>query len=135
MPLTPGTNQFQVEYVIPADKGSAQITVASPVAVKQLMVFIPDDGTTVAADGIELTGSSDMGNGKTRFYKAVSVPPEKQVKLTISGITDPPAKDASSAPTFGGSTQAAQLFAGAGAVVILLFGVALLFIKGVPKRG
>ncbi len=131
MPLVPGTSQHQISYLLPANGGKAEITVSSPVSVDRLMVFVPDDGTSVAAEGLESGGSSDMGTGKTRFYKASAVPADKQVKLAISGIVATVAKNTSTAAS--GSTHVAQIVAGLGAVVILLFGIAFLFMKA-PKK-
>ncbi|WP_428938350.1 hypothetical protein [Fontivita pretiosa] len=133
MPLLPGTSQHQIAYVLPAENGTAEITVDSPVPLKHLMVFIPDDGTTVTPVGIEFTGSADMGRGgKTRFYKAANLQPQQQVKLTISGISI--ARAAGGATAASNASRAAKIVAGAGAAVIILFGVALLFIRTAPRK-
>jgi hypothetical protein len=97
------------------------------------MVFVPDDGTTVRPVGIEFTGSADMGKGgKTRFYKAANLQPQQPVKLTISGI--PVAGAARGATSASRSGDSAKVVAGVGVAVIILFGVALLFIKTAPRK-
>jgi hypothetical protein len=132
MPLVPGQTQLRIVYGLPATNGKADITVVAPAPTSHLMVMLPDDGTTVIGEGLQAGGSTSMGKGKTRFYKAAGVPAGQQLKLTVSGITAPSAKKVSSVG--GGSTQAAQLVAGAGALVIVLFGVAFLFMKGGAKK-
>jgi hypothetical protein len=132
MALVPGQTQFRVVYGLPATDGKAEITIASPAPTSHLMVMLPDDSTTVTTTGLESGGSVDMGKGKTRFYKATSVAAGTELKLSVSNITAPVPKKLSSVGS--GSTQAAQLVAGAGALVIVLFGAAFLFLKGAPKK-
>jgi hypothetical protein len=131
MPLLPGQTQLRLVYGLPAPDGKADITVSAPAPTSHLMVMMPDDAAAVTPTGLEAGGSVDMGKGKTRFYKAASVPAGNELKLSISGIAAPAKKVARAA---GSSTQAAQVVAGAGALVIVLFGVAFLFLKGSPKK-
>lgn len=130
--LVPGASQYQISYMLPAESGKTDLTVAAPAKTGAVMIMVPDDGTNVTADGLQAGGSVDMGRGKTRFYKAADVPAGQELKLNISGIAAPaPVKTSSLG---GGSTKAAQLVAGAGALVIVLFGIAFLFIKGSAKK-
>jgi len=130
-PLSPGQTQYQLTYMLPADAGRAEVAIVSPTLVKTLMVFVPDDGTAVKAQGVELAGSNDMGTGKTRSYRATDVAAGQEVKLAISGITNPVQNTANSGTD---TTTIAQIVAGTGAAVILLIGVAFLFMKSAPKR-
>jgi hypothetical protein len=132
MALPPGQQEYQISYTLPAKDGSASLVVVAPAPTSKLMVMLPEDGTTVTAQGLESGGSVDMGKGKTRFYKASSVPAGQEVKLVISGIA--PAAVASSSVLGAGSTQAAQMVAAAGAVVIVLFGAGFLLLKGTAKK-
>jgi hypothetical protein len=127
MALVPGTTQYQIGYLIPAVNGKAEIAVAAPAAVKTMMVFVPDDETTVHAEGLEAMGSADMGQGKMRFFKGADLSAGQIVKVAIAGIVD--VQKTVSAAHSGGSAYVAQVVAAGGAVVILLFGVAFIFMK------
>jgi hypothetical protein len=127
MALVPGTTQYQIGYLIPATSGKAEIAVAAPAAVKTMMVFVPDDETTVHAEGLEAMGSADMGQGKMRFFKGADLSAGQIVKVAIAGIVD--VQKTVSAAHSGGSAYVAQVVAAGGAVVILLFGVAFIFMK------
>jgi hypothetical protein len=104
------------------------------------MVFLPDDGTTVKADGIGNSGVADMGGGKTRFFRATSVAAGTSVKLNLSGITARahaatapgtmvPAANVAKASS---SAQTAKLVAGVGGLGIFVVGGMLLVFKA-PK--
>ena len=73
MALTPGTSQFRVVYTVAVKDGKTDVSLTAPVAVSHAMFFVPDDGSAVTAQGLESGGVADMGNGKTRFYKATDV--------------------------------------------------------------
>jgi hypothetical protein len=130
-PIIPGTTHYQISYVIPVKDGKAEITVASPVTVQNLLMFIPDDGTTVRAEGIALSGSTDMGQGKTRFYKATDVAADQPITLSISGIPEP-VKTATAWSN--DAATAVKIFAGASGFFVLVFGVAFLLVKGSPRK-
>jgi hypothetical protein len=129
--LVPGASQYQLSYVIPAPDGKAEVTIVSPAPVKQLMALVPDDGTKVQLTGLAAGGVADMGKGKSRYFTASNVPAGKELKISISGISSEPAKQSSSLDT--NSKFAAQVVAGVGSVVLVLFGVAFMFIKAARK--
>jgi hypothetical protein len=108
------------------------------------MAFVPDDGSTVAVEGLETGGVANMGNGKTRFYKAKDVAAGSVMKLNLSGITATPAAasmgQGAAAPAAAtgsasamASGQVARLVAGAGGLVIFVVGGMLVLIKS-PRR-
>jgi hypothetical protein len=130
--VAPGNTQYQLSYMIPATDGKASLSVSAPALVKTLMVMVPDDGMAVKAQGVELAGSSDMGTGKTRFYRASDVAAGQVITLALSNIVDP-VKASAAGSTSGSSTNAAQIIGGVGAAIILLFGIAFLFMKPAPK--
>jgi hypothetical protein len=132
--LVPGETQYQIVYQLPATDGKAEIAVKAPAAVKSLMVFLPDDGTTVKAQGVEAMGSSDMGKGKMRFYRGAELAAGQEVKIAISGIVEALAA-APASSLASGSTHAAQIVAGAGAAVILLFGIVFVMLKAPRGAG
>jgi hypothetical protein len=103
------------------------IKVVAPATVQTMMLFVPDDGTIVKAQGLEPSGTADMGKGKTRFFKGASLAAGQEVAVAISGIYDP---RPGSAGATANSTHAAQIVAGIGAAVILVFGVVFVLMKG-----
>jgi hypothetical protein len=145
MALVPGVSQYRIGYTLPVEKGKADVAFATVAPVKHLMVFVPDDGSTVNAEGIGNAGVADMGGGKTRFYRATDVAAGTAVKLSISNITAraAAAATADAAGTPGGprtaspkakssSAQTAKLIAGAGGLTIFVVGGMLLMFKA-PK--
>jgi hypothetical protein len=138
MPLVPGSSQFRVVYTVPVKDGKAELALTTPAPVGHVMAFVPDDGSTVTAEGLEAGGVANMGNGKTRFYKAKDLAAGATIKLSLSGITasvDAPTAEPPSGSGGGGaaSGQIAKLIAGAGGLVIFVVGGMLLLIKA-PKR-
>jgi hypothetical protein len=145
MPLVPGNTQFRIVYAVPVKDGKAELSLTTPAAIGHAMAFVPDDGSTVLAEGLEAGGVADMGNGKTRFYKGTDLPAGKMIKLSISGITTTAATAATNGDGSGpaaarlpvgaaaGSGEIAKIVAGAGGLVIFVVGGMLLMIKS-PKR-
>ena len=141
MALVPGVSQYRIGYTIPVDKGNAELTFKTIAPVGHLMVFIPDDGSTVKAEGIGNSGVADMGGGKTRFYRATELAAGAAVKLSISGIsarasataaatgTSPARGGAVAVSSRGASAQTAKLIAGAGGLAIFVVGGMLLMFK------
>jgi hypothetical protein len=138
MPLVPGNSQFRIVYTVPVKDEKAELALTAPAPVGHVMAFVPDDGSTVTAEGLEAGGVANMGNGKTRFYKAKDLAAGATIKLSLSGITAtvaPPTNEPTE-PTIGSaaaSGQIAKLIAGAGGLVIFVVGGMLLLIK-TPKR-
>jgi hypothetical protein len=141
MALTPGITQFRVVYTVPVKDGKAELSLTAPAAVSHAMFFVPDDGSTVSAQGLESGGVAEMGNGKTRFYKAKDVAAGAIMKLSLSGITaraaagsnesgPPPAGAALESAASG---QIAKVVAGGGGLAIFVVGGMLLLMKS-PKR-
>jgi hypothetical protein len=139
MALAPGVSQFRVVYNVPVREGTAELALTTPAAVSHAMFFVPDDGSTVAVQGLEAGGVADMGNGKTRFYKANDVAAGAVMKLTVSGITaraganDPAAPSTASSLGSSASGQIPRIIAAAGGLVIFIVGGMLLLMKS-PKR-
>lgn len=129
MALMPGMTHFQLSYTVPARDGKAQLTVAAPAPVKQFMVFVPDDGSTVVTEGLEAAGTSKTEKGSTRFYRATTQPAGAVASIALSGIK-------SAAPAGGADiSTTAQIIGGAGAVIILLVAAALFLFKAPKSAG
>jgi hypothetical protein len=135
MAIVPGNTQYQISYLVPMTGGKAEIATSAPAVTKQLIIFAPDDGTSIEAAGLE-SGISDMGQKKVRYFKGSALPAGSNVKLTISGT---PTRLTSSQPRATGaaagldSAQLAKAVAGAGGLLILLVGGATLLKKNARK--
>jgi hypothetical protein len=86
--LLPGEDRYQLEYTIPATNGAAALNVTAPGKVGHVLVFIPDDGTTITTNGLQAMGSQQMGESgaKTRYYMATSLESGQSVALTVTGL-------------------------------------------------
>jgi hypothetical protein len=137
MAIIPGTTQYRLVYTVPMTNGKAEITAAAPAITKNLIVFAPEDGTTITATGLE-SGTANMGDRKTRFFKATAVPADQPVTLKISGTptrsTAEPAGPARGAAAVSDLTQIAKVTAGLGGLLILLLGGAMLVRKAPPTH-
>jgi hypothetical protein len=129
--LLPGQSQYQIAYLIPIEQGAAELTVAAPVATRQLAIFLPDDASEVTPQGLDAMGTTTMGEGNSiRMFRAGGVAADQQVGLTISGLTTVVAAAAGAA-----SASTAKIVAGIGGLVIILFGGVFLFARsGKPKH-
>jgi hypothetical protein len=144
MPLPPGASELQVEYLVPSTDGKAELTITAPAPVGQMYVFIPDDGSTVTAAGLEVMGVRQTGEGSKRAYKAGKLAAGQEVKLGFSGLKPPAAAPAAGdtpakteAPVKKSetpSTHLPQIAAGVGGGLILIGGVTLVMVKA-PRKG
>jgi hypothetical protein len=142
MAVVPGVSQYRIGYTLPVNNGEADVAFTTVAPVKHLMVFVPDDGSSVKADGIGNAGVTDMGGGKTRFFRATDVAAGTPVKLSLSGITARATATAAATgaragaqaatTNAGSSAQTAKLVAGAGGLAIFVVGGMLLMFKA-PK--
>jgi len=105
-PLIPGTTQLQFSYTLPVGDGKAQITLAAPVATGHLMMFVPDDGSTVTGDGLIPAGSGNAPGGTSRFFMVPSVPAGKELKVDFTHLAGPTTKAAADDGGEPGTAQA-----------------------------
>lgn len=101
LPLLPGPTQFQVGYILPVTDGKAELTIAAPAAIGQLMVFVPNDQSKLTAEGLDAMGVQKLGNDTVRAFRAANLPAGQQVKISFSGISVAPAKKADAQQTSG----------------------------------
>jgi hypothetical protein len=147
MAIVPGATQYALSYVVPATAGKADLTITAPAAVGHMMVFVPEDSTTVAVNGLNSIGAMPMDNGEQmRCYMATSLTPQQKVNVTISDLskgTPPKVSDAAPAAAGGGAMPAEtpakagvglpQRLAVGGAAVILVVGALVMFVVKSPK--
>ena len=87
MALVPGTSQFQFGYVVPVTGGKATIEIDTPADTDQLVLVVPDDGSTVAITGGLAPGEPmEMGPQKVRLYQADKMKAGAKAGATLSGL-------------------------------------------------
>ena len=128
--LPPGVSQFQLSYLVPAEKGQAKLNLVAPREVKHMMLLVTDNGATVNAGGLQASGSHDMGNGKVLVFGATDLKPGHQAAVTVT-LPKSAKADAGSTPDAGGS-DTAKAVAGVGAGLALTAGTAYVLLK--PAR-
>jgi hypothetical protein len=131
-PLMPGRSQYQFGYVVPVTEGKAKITLGTTAEMGHLMVFLPDDGSAVSAHGLQELGVSTTDQGNMRYYKAGPLSAGQQVSLTLSGVRLDAAHEAAPVAASAVTSMLPKVVAGAGGVIVILFGAAFMFIKS-PK--
>jgi hypothetical protein len=140
MAIVPGVTQYQFNYTVPTNAGKADLTLASPAAVKTMMVLVPE-GARATADGLDGPKTVNMGDGNTQFFKGSDVPANKTVKLSIdvSGVTvakgeaTPTGDGGGSMPANFDTASAAKAIAGVGGLLVVLLGGSFLVMKS-PRR-
>ncbi len=99
-PITPGQTDYQLQYTVPAIDGKLSFSVSASAKMGHVLVFIPDDGSTVTPTApLQLMGSQQMGeNGpKTRYFMATQVDAGQKLTLSISNLNSAPATGATGA--------------------------------------
>ncbi len=126
--LVPGTSHLRLNYTMPVTNGQARVEVVSPVPVKRLMVFIPDDGSQFQAEGLESTSFPDSRQKNMRAYMAPGeLPAGQQTVLIVSGM--PEAREVTD-----GSANLSKTLAAIGGGLVLILCVVVLVIKPAKKR-
>jgi hypothetical protein len=152
--IVPGDSKYQLQYTVPASNNTSALSVTAPVKTGHVLVFVPDDGTSVVpTPPLQLMGSQQMGQNpqKTRYYMATQIEPGQKLQLVVSDLnqahtdatgTVPEATPAAAvatsdeapvaAPVVAASvadSEAPKLLALIGGGVVLLIGTAALLIK------
>ena len=132
MPLLPGSNEFQVQYVVPLTDGKADLTIIAPAPVGQMFVFIPDDGSTVTTSALDSLGVRKTGDGDKRGYKAANMKTGQEAKLSFSGLKAPAATQPLK-KSAAGSSYLPHIAAGVGGGLVLLGGVTVMLVRSGRK--
>lgn len=83
MPMLPGTTEFRVDYLLPPKDGAFNLVLATPVQTGHLMIFLPDDGSQVTAQGLKTGDPFEAGEQRYRMYTAKQVKPGAVTGLVI----------------------------------------------------
>ncbi len=127
MPLLPGISEYRVDYLIPIDAGEVSLALRTPAAVKHMMVFVPDDGSSVDVQGLEGGEPFEAGEQRLRIYKANDLTAGQAATLVI-GFDKPAASDATftQPPAPAQALNSMKLIAGLGGGALLLACVVVL---------
>lgn len=91
LPLTPGPTQYRISYTIPYENGKASMNYKTTSLVKHVMLFAPDDGTSIEVKGLESMGPQQMGEKKIRAFMGKELPAGTQIELNIGQPAQLPA--------------------------------------------
>jgi hypothetical protein len=136
-PLIPGEDRYELEYHIPAVDNKAVLSITAPASVGHLLVFVPEDGTTVDAPALQAMGAQqlDEKGPKTRCYIAMSLTEGQTIALTIGGLKSAASlQPVSSVETPklkppADNSIASKAIAVGGAIAILLVGTTITLFK------
>ena len=132
-PFVPETSQYQIGYIVPAINGKVDLSVAAPAGIDRMMLFVPDDGSSVSAIGMEDLGAKENDRGgKTHYYKAQGAKAGDSIGVTLTNLPDKAlasgeGEDGAAATNALSNDKTPQILAGVGAVLILFIGIAFLF--------
>ncbi|MCC7408203.1 MAG: hypothetical protein IT442_09035 [Phycisphaeraceae bacterium] len=99
-PLLPGDNRITIAYTLPLQEGQAVLPVLSTLPTRQVMIFIPDDGSDVQAQGLTAEGKMSAGPGEVRVWRGSDVPADQTLTLTVRpGQSTTQPSDSSAAPS------------------------------------
>jgi len=136
MPMDPGTTQMRVSYLIAPADGVFNLALAAPAPTGQLMVFLPDDETQVAARGLSAGDTFKAGDKSFRMFTGKQIEAGADVGLTIQAM-QVPAESAAVTPTVGAapgnadSSGQIKLVAGIGVGLLV---VAAVFVLLMPAK-
>lgn len=139
--MMPGQTQFGYTYDLPADAaGQVTLDIRTPAEVGHLMVFVPDEGTSVATEGLQ-QGQSMRGKAmEVRIYQAAKLKPTDPASITIGGLSRTPEQGDAAVPGASGPAAAdaagmptTKLVAGVGGGAILV-GVCAALVLRSPKK-
>ena len=131
MALLPGVNKYQISYTLAAAGGKVQVETNAPALINNMIVMLPDDGSSVSASGLEGPSTVNMGGGNTRFFRAQDVKAGSAMSVTMTVAGGEKATTAKTSSNINAS-QIGRLVAGAGGLLIFVIGGTFMFLKA-PK--
>ncbi len=126
-PMTPGMTHYSFGYTIPVKSGKVEIPINTPALTQQLIVFAPNDGSEIKANGLLEQGTRKTDGGEMRMFSGVALMPGQPSGLTISGLANTPA-------AVGGGWSTAQVVAASALGVVLLGGIGFMLLKPVKPK-
>ncbi len=125
MPLLPGATEFRVDYLLPNEDGSFNLALTTPAATDHLMIFLPDDGSQVTAQGLETGDPFKAGEQQFRMYSAKQLEAGAAMSLVIEvGQAVMESITGAAGPTSQADTI--KMIAGGGAGLLVLAGTFVL---------
>ena len=134
--LVPGITEYQLQYTVPLKTGALNSLAVAPAKVDTMMVFFPNDGSTVSADGLQGPETINMGSGAMRYFKGENLTAGKDVKLSVGvPLASPTTKSSRATQEVIDGVAIAKTVAGVGAMLIVLLGGALMLTKSPASHG
>ncbi len=83
-PLIPGRTEIGFRYHLPLSNDAAELALTAPADTQRIMLFIPDDGSTVAIEGFEPGQTMDNQGQRIRVYTASDVADGTTARVRIT---------------------------------------------------
>ncbi|HTW95213.1 MAG TPA: hypothetical protein VMD30_10490 [Tepidisphaeraceae bacterium] len=145
--VLPGDCRYEIQYHIAAAAGVAQLLVTAPAQVQHVLVFVPNDGTSVSTTGLTALDASELGDmaNRMRAFMATSLSAGQTVTIKFANLSQAaisteaaPVQSVAPADAPGASAGDSAAFPAktvsvVGAAVILLGGGSVLLHK-TPRR-
>jgi hypothetical protein len=153
LPLMPEVAQYQLQYTVPAVNGKVDLSILAPANTDRTTVFAPEDGSLIAAAGLETmpVRNTEKG-GKTRYFKSQSNKAGEVLTLSVTNLPNvrsdagheghgPDCEHNKTATAqegkpvqVAGMSNDGKVYAGTAMAIVLLVGVAFLFKPTAKKR-
>lgn len=129
LPMTPGTNELHINYLLAAENGVFELPLTSLAPTNHIMVLLPDDGSEVTATGLAVGDPFTAGDKQFRVFMAKQIEKGAELGLTIKAI-QPSVTSASTQPVGSAATTdnigQIKMIAGIGGGILLLAAVIVL---------
>jgi len=128
-PLNPGTNNYRINYLLPMVEGKFELPLDVPAMTSHMMVFLPDDGSEVVAEGLTAGEPFKAGDKSFRLYTGNKIEQGTELKLTIKGDPEQAASAAGMMPGAAGPADNVgtfKLVAGVGGGALLIATIAMM---------
>ncbi|MDP6635027.1 MAG: hypothetical protein QGG42_09030 [Phycisphaerae bacterium] len=118
-PITPGTSQLKMGYVIPTPAGKVDVALVAPAPAKQLLIFVPKDMKGFSSDTLKPGDVFTVHDRPMQSYILSDISAGQEMSFVIEGIPRPVAK-ASNIP---------KVLAGLGSVILVISCIVVLLIR------
>lgn len=124
MPLMPGQSTFKFAYFVPAAEEAVDLTVSAPVPTDNMVLFLPDDGSTAEPASLALAGAENFGPSRMRFYQGQAIGGGAEAGVRLASLQRAP-EPGQSAPAGGGNGLKIAAIIGGSVAALLGFAVIL----------
>lgn len=129
-PLTPGTNELHINYLLAAENGVFELPLTADATINHMMVFLPDDDSEVKAVGLTEGDPFKAGKKQFRMFMGKQIEKGAEVGLKIKAkpaVTQEAAAAVGVAAPPADSTDQIKVIAMIGGGALLLAALVVMF--------